>query len=293
MAPPSPRRPGFSRRAQLSLFTSYVIAVGGVLLGALLLVTSYVDPTGNSALRSFLDDALAPFSRTGRAVVMTVSSGADSVSAYWDAAAKNKAMSDELKAAREKLIEGERAKMEVARLKRLANLLERNEGAIVTARLVSSSGSSSRRYALLAAGTSDGVAAGQVVVSSEGLVGRVVSTGRYSARVLLIIDNENRVPVRRVPDGAPALAIGLGDGRLELQTLTAGANPFKVGDLFVTSGTGGLYRPGIPFAKATRQSRDKTIAVPLAHPARLDFAIVQAPLIADIPPVASPSGSAQ
>ena len=293
MAPPSPRRPGFSRRAQLSLFTSYVIAVSGMFLGALLLVTSVVDPSGNSALRSFLDDILSPFSRTGRAVVMTVSNGADSVSAYWDAAAKNAAMSNELKEAQKKLIEGQRDAMEVVRLKRLTKLIERNEGSIVSARLVSSSGTSSRRYALLAAGSSDGVAAGQVVLSSEGLVGRIISAGRYSARVLLIIDNENRVPVRRVPDGAPALAIGLGDGRLELQTLTAGSNPFKVGDLFVTSGTGGLYRPGIPVAKATRQSRDKTIAVPLAHPARLDFAIVEAPLLTDIPQIAPSSASSQ
>ncbi len=284
MAPPSPRRPGFSRRAQLSLFASYVIAVAGMLLGALLLVTAYVDPKGHSALRSFLDDIFAPISRTGRALIMTVGNGADSVSAYWDAAAKNEAMAAELKAAREKLIQGQRDAMEVARLKRLAKLVERNEGSIVTARLVSSTGSSSRRYALLASGSSDGVAPGQVVLSSEGLVGRVATVGRYSARILLIIDNENRVPVRRVPDGAPALAIGLGDGRMELQTLTAGANPFKVGDIFVTSGTGGLYRPGIPVAIATQQSRDKTVAIPLAHPARFDFAIVEPPLLKALPP---------
>jgi rod shape-determining protein MreC len=284
MAPPSPRRPGFSKRAQLSLFATYVIAVAGMLLGALLLVTAYVDPKGNSALRSFLDDIFSPLSRTGRAVIMTVSDGTESVSAYWDAAAKNEAMSAELKAAREKLIQGQRDAMEVARLKRLAKLVEASDGEIVSARLVSSTGTSSRRYALLAAGASDGVAQGQVVLSPEGLVGRVATVGRHSARVLLIIDNENRVPVKRVPDGAPALAIGVGDGRMELQTLTAGANPFKVGDVFVTSGTGGLYRPGIPVAIATRQSRDKTVAVPLAHPARFDFAIVEQPMILILPP---------
>ncbi len=284
MAPPSPRRPGFSKRAQLSLFATYVIAVAGMLLGALLLITAYVDPKGNSALRSFLDDVFAPFSRTGRAVIMTISDGTEGVSAYWDAAAKNSAMTAELKAAREKLIQGQRDAMDVVRLKRLSKLVERSNSAIVTARLVSSTGTSSRRYALLAAGTSEGVKLGQVVISPEGLVGRVTTVGYHSARILLIIDNENRVPVKRVPDGAPALAIGIGDGRMELQTLTAGANPFKVGDVFVTSGTGGLYRPGIPVAIATRQSRDKTVAVPLAHPARFDFAIVEQPMMLVLPP---------
>ena len=287
MVPSSPRRPGFSKRAQLSLFTGYVIAVAGLLMGLLLLITARVDPKGYSALQSFLGDVFAPVSRTGRAIVMTIRGGRESVSAYWDAAEKNEAMAAELKAARQKLIKGDADALEVRRLKRALAMVERNEGAIVTARLISSTGSSSRRYAVIGAGTGAGVAIGQAVLSPEGLVGRIVAVGRSTARILMIIDADNRVPVRRVKDGAPALAIGTGDGRLELQTLAAGANPFKIGDIFVTSGVGGVYRPGIPVAIATQQSRDKTLAVPLANPATLDFGIVEAPFMEEPPLPAS------
>jgi len=38
------RRPGFSRRAQYGIFTGYVIAVAGVVLGAILLIVSLVNP---------------------------------------------------------------------------------------------------------------------------------------------------------------------------------------------------------------------------------------------------------
>ena len=82
---------------------------------------------------------------------------------------------------------------------------------VVRAALVSSTGASSRRYATLSAGASDGVANGQPVVGPDGLVGRIVSVGRVSARVLLIVDGGNVTPVKRSTDGAPALAIGTGD----------------------------------------------------------------------------------
>jgi rod shape-determining protein MreC len=103
--------------------------------------------------------------------------------------------------------------------------------------------------------------------------------------VLLIVDSGNVVPVKRLSDGAPGLANGLGDGRLELRPLTAGNNPFKQGDVFVTSGTGGIYRPGIPVAIALRRTSDGAIGRPLADPARFDFALIEQEYVAAAPPV--------
>lgn len=283
MAPPSPRRPGFSRRAQMGLFTGYVIAVTGALVGLLLVVTSQVDPRGNAAIQTFLGDLFAPLSGAGRAVVRGVSSAAEGVSAYVDAGSKNRAMAAELKAARLKVIKGQADALEVTRLKRLLRMSERVTHPVVTAPLVSSTASSSRRYAILGAGADEGVAVGQPVLSADGLVGRVSAVGRGSSRILMIIDADNIVPVKRVSDGMPALAIGTGDGRLELRTLQAGANPFRKRDIFITSGTGGVYRPGIPVAIALSQDKDKTMAVPLAAPARLDFGIVEEEAIEEPP----------
>ncbi|MBK7284320.1 MAG: rod shape-determining protein MreC [Sphingomonadales bacterium] len=177
----------------------------------------------------------------------------------------------ELEAARRDLIKGKADALEVRRLKQLAALVERLPEGRVTARLVSSTGASSRRIAILAAGRADGVVSGQPVRTADGLVGRVIAVGRHSAHVLLMIDGGNIVPVKRVPDGAPAIAYGLGDGRLDLRPL----NPFKVGDIFVTSGTGGVYQPGIPVAIGIRHNREGTIGRPLADPARFDFAVVE------------------
>lgn len=284
MAPKSSRRPGFSRRAQYSLFASYVIAITGAAIGLLFVVTARFDPEGHAAVQGFFRDITSPISSTGRAVVGVFRGGIDNVSAYFNAASKNQKMDEELRAARQKLIKGEAAIQENRRLKRMLKLVERMPEAVVTARLISSTGSSSRRFATLTAGVADGVSSGQPVLSSEGLVGRIVQAGQTTSRVLLIVDGGNIIPVKRVTDNVPAVAVGLGDGRLELRPLSAASNPFKVKDVFVTSGSGGIYKPGIPVAMAVSRSRDSAIARPLADPSRFDFATVEPVFTAPPPP---------
>ena len=283
MAPPSRARQGFSKRAQLGLFTSYVIAVVGILVGLLLALTARFDPSGHAAIQGLFADITSPVAKGGRALVGTVASGYDGVSAYIDAGSKNRSMEAELRQNRAALIEAKATARENYRLKRLSHLIGDNPGAIVSAQLIASTGASARRYATLSAGASQGVTGGQPVRTSEGLVGRVVAAGRVTARVLLITDGGAVVPVRRLSDGQPALATGRGDGGLDIRALQAGSNPFKAGDVFVTSGAGGIYPPDIPVALAKIERRDLTIARPLADPARLDFAIVLPPYVAPDP----------
>ena len=114
--------------------------------------------------------------------------------------------------------------------------------------------------------------------------------------MLLITDGASNVPVRLLRDGTPAIAGGRGDGTIELRTLEVGQNPFRPGDILVTSGTGGIFPPNIPVAQVIRLEGDTAIARPLANPARADFALVlrpyqpaaSAPLDQAAPPSAGP-----
>lgn len=284
MAPPSPRRPGFSRRAQFGLFTGYVAAIIGAMIGLLLIITARFDPAGHSAIQGFLRDLFSPVSAAGRSFVRGGQTATDNVGAYFDAASKNQAMSVELKAMRSRVIKGDAEALENARLKTMLRLIEAEPGPHVTARIVSSSGSSSRRYATLGAGTRHGIQIGQPVRGPDGLIGRVIYAGIIASQILLISDTDNVVPAKRASDGMPALIVGTGVGLLELRPLGAGSNPFRPGDVFVTSGTGGIYRPGIAVAIAVKQDRDISFARPLANPATLDFAIVEPEYLAPLPP---------
>jgi rod shape-determining protein MreC len=274
MAPPSPRRPGFSRRAQYGIFVSYVIAVAGIAVALLLALTARFDPQGHAALQGLLSEITTPVARAGRTVMGWTGGAGESVSAYFDAASKNEAMSKELAAARRKLIDADVKAIENRRLRALMGIAEKDGRPIVAARLVASSAASSRRYATLDAGRNQGVEVGQPVRGPEGLIGRIVRVGASTSSVLLIVDGGNIVPIKRAKDNVPALAAGIGDGRLDIRSLATGNNPFRVGDVFVSSGSGGIYPPGVPVAVITKHGRHGTVARPIADPSLLDYAFV-------------------
>jgi rod shape-determining protein MreC len=156
-------------------------------------------------------------------------------------------------------------------------LREHSRQAVAAGRVVGSSLSSPRRFAVLSVGTGDGVRIGMPVRSPEGLIGRVVDAGNTTSRVLLVSDRSNIVPSRLLRGGLPVISQGRGDGTVDVRPLEVGRNPFKRGDILVTSGTGGLYAPLVPVARIVRLDDDGAIAVPLADPANTSFALVEPP----------------
>ncbi|QLC23842.1 rod shape-determining protein MreC [Parasphingopyxis algicola] len=275
MASNGSKRPGFSRRARFGLFAGYVVAITGALVGAGLVLIAIFDPQGFSAIRGGVSDVTAPISSTGRGAVQSGGRIDDYVGNWWNAGRQNAELRAELETARRELIEARATEQENRRLRELLNLIEGETETLATARLVNSSLTSARRMATLFAGRNQGVMSGQPVRAADGLVGRILDSGRHASRVLLLTDRSNIVPVRLTRDGTPAFTTGRGDGTLEVRSLEAGRNPFEQGDILVTSGTGGIYPPGVPVAVISEVFGDSALATPLANPASLDFAIVQ------------------
>lgn len=275
MAPPSSRRPGFSRKAQYGLFLGYVAAVAGIVLAVLLLIAARFDPAGFNALRGAALDVTAPVSGAGRSVVRSIASSIADVGNYFQAASQNAELKRQLDATRNRLVEAQVLEQENKRLRRLLGLTRSVDDRLATGRVVGSTFDSNRRLATIDVGAADGVRIGQPVRAAEGLLGRVIETGRNAARVLLVTDGGSNVPVRLVRGGIPALATGRGDGTMDIKPLELGESPFKRGDLVMTSGVGGIFPPGIPVAVVVATQRDTTIARPLADPGQVDYAIVQ------------------
>lgn len=291
MAPPGPRRPGYSRRARFGIFAGYVVTISGAIVGLALVVIAMFDPEGFARLRAIAADVTAPVSAAGREGLREAGSLDDRIADYWQAGAQNRELRGEIRDTRRRLIAAEAMRLENRRLRSLLDLVERESGIVVTAQLVSSSPTSARRFATLFAGSTRGVRIGQPVRSADGLIGRVIGTGRIAARVLLITDRANIVPVKLSRSGIPAFTSGRGDGTVDVRSLEAGSNPFRRGDVLVTSGTGGIYSPNIPVAVVTRLFGDSALGVPLADPSTLDFAIVQQAFeipIDDAPEAAEP-----
>ena len=275
MAPSRNRRPGFSRRAQYSLFLSYVIAVAGLLVGADLLALARLDPPAFAALRATTAEVTTPVSSGIAAIGRGIASIPASASDYIGVRRQNEQLRKELADNHALLMRARTLSYDNHRLKALLQLRESSPNPVVAARLVSSSASSTRRFAVLNAGSWQGVKQGQPVRGPEGLIGRILETGPNTARVLLLSYPESIVPVRRTRDGLPALAAGRGDGLLDIRSASLANVGFEPGDIFVTSGTGGIYSPNIPVARVLKRARDTALARTFAEPDTLDFALVQ------------------
>lgn len=270
-------RPGWSRRAQYGLFFTLLGVIAGVIIGLVLLVMSLVAPQSFASVRGAALDITGSVSGSLDEVSATAGGLVSGASDYWDAARQNGQLKREQKAMLQRMVEAKAILRENQQLKATLDLREHSRATIATGRIVGSSFNSPRRFAILSAGTSDGIKIGMPVRSYDGLVGRIIDAGHTSSRVLLVSDTSSIVPARLLRDGLPVIAQGRGDGTIDVRPLEVGRNPFKRGDIIITSGTGGLYPPLVPLARVVKLDDDGAVAIPLADPSSTSFAIVEAP----------------
>jgi rod shape-determining protein MreC len=270
-------RPGWSRRAQYGLFFSFLAVIAGIIVGLILLVLSLVAPKTFESVRGIALDVTGPVAGGLHEVTATVEGIFTGAGNYWDAASQNAELKRQNKAMLQRMVEAKAIFQENRQLKATLQLREHERSTIAVGRVVGSSFNSPRRFAILSVGGSDGVLVGMPVRSPEGLVGRIIDSGALASRVLLVSDRANIVPSRLLRNGIPVIAQGRGDGTIDVRPLEVGRNPFKRGDIIVTSGTGGLYPPLVPVGRVVKLVDDGAVALPLADPARISFAIVEPP----------------
>jgi rod shape-determining protein MreC len=145
----------------------------------------------------------------------------------------------------------QRLESENKSLRGLTALVPEPSATFITARVVADTGGAFAQSILITAGQSAGVRKGQVVLAGEGLVGRVMQAGMYSARVLLITDINSRIPV--LVGEAGNRAILAGDNGLRPRLLFLGNKTAAApGDKVVTSGDAEAFPPGLPIGQVSR-----------------------------------------
>ncbi len=135
----------------------------------------------------------------------------------------------------------------------------------IAAQLVLDSGGPFTRTLVANAGADHGVRIGFIAVNENGLIGRVVSVGRRSSRVLMLDDYNSRIPVLGEASRVRAVLAGQATRPPELVThpyqmqaprmdFIVGAQALREGERVITSGDGGLFPRGIPVGIARRQN---------------------------------------
>jgi rod shape-determining protein MreC len=156
------------------------------------------------------------------------------------------------------------------RLRSLVRLVPDPTASFVSARVIANSGGAFVRSVLVDAGRADGVARGQAAITGEGLAGRVTEVGDRTARVLLLTDLNSRVPVTIESSRERAVLAGDNSERPQLLYVAPRA-VVKIGDRVVTSGSGGVFPPGLPVGMVASVDSGVYRVEPFVELSRLDF----------------------
>jgi len=154
-------------------------------------------------------------------------------------------------------------------LRSLLHFQPEPSASFVTARVIAAPGGSFVRSVLVLAGRRDGVRKGQAAMAGDGMVGRVIEVGEWSARVLLITDINARIPVVLESSRARAMLAGDNADQPRLLYLPPEA-PVTVGDRVVTSGHGGLFPPGLAVGVVAAVREHEIRVQPLANLSRIE-----------------------
>jgi rod shape-determining protein MreC len=140
-------------------------------------------------------------------------------------------------------------KSENNRLRDLLGSRKKLPGNAVIAEIIGSVPNPYSRQVFIDKGSVDGIVDGLGVVDAQGLFGQVVSVGKYSSRVLLLIDRDHAVPARINRTGTRLIAGGTGEEETLLLENVPISTDVVVGDLIETSGFGGRFPDGYPVGK--------------------------------------------
>ena len=151
--------------------------------------------------------------------------------------------------------ENERLRAQVGELRRNRVLLDRYRELlalpvepslhVISARVIADLQSPFVRTLVANTGHLAGVKEGQAVTGGSGLIGRIVSVGRVSSRLLLLTDFNSHVPVRIAPNNTRAILSGNNADNPVLRFLPKNT-VIEEGAEVVTSGDGGQVPIGIP-----------------------------------------------
>ena len=159
---------------------------------------------------------------------------------------------------------------ENTQLKSLLNMAAPPAQTFMTARVVADAGGAFVRSVLVNAGERDGIKKGEVAITGDGLVGRVITVGERSSRVLLLTDLNSRVPVELENSREQAVLAGDNTDLPQLVHL-AERVPVTVGDRVVTSGRAGAFPPGLPVGVVTSVNESDIRVQPYIAWSRLEF----------------------
>ena len=134
--------------------------------------------------------------------------------------------------------------------KRLKNIVDDYliESDAIFAKVLSDKGSPFLKSVIINKGSKHGIKLGMIAMNELYLVGKVIEVNYLSSRVLLLSDLNSKIPVIVEPNGLLSILSGTGQDHGIIQ-YSKKYEDIKSQSIIYTSGTGGLFKAGIPIGR--------------------------------------------
>ena len=163
---------------------------------------------------------------------------------------------DELSELKSKNISSEITLYENKELKELINDYVSSSDKIL-AKIIVDHDSPFLKSIIINKGSKDNIKIGTNIYDQSYLVGRVIEVNYKSSRVLLLSDLNSNVPVTIAPQNIQAIITGDGDKNAQIQYIKDGiSDGFNEQSIVYTSGTGAIFKSGIPIGKIKNTEND-------------------------------------
>ena len=167
---------------------------------------------------------------------------------------KNK---DELNQLKSKNVSSEIIQFENKELKELINDYVSSSDKLL-AKIIVDHDSPFLKSIIINKGSKDGIKIGTNIYDQSYLVGRVIEVNYKTSRVLLLSDLNSNVPATIAPQNIQSIITGTGDNHGQIKYIKDGlSDKFTEDSIVYTSGTGAVFKSGVPIGKLKIFEKDK------------------------------------
>lgn len=169
--------------------------------------------------------------------------------------------------------------LEAVRLRKILGLQQTSPFSSLAARVISRSHGWIHKTILIDKGIVDGIKVGLPVVSTQGVVGRVIETAWHVSRVLLLTDESSSIDALIQDVRVHGILQGSSSGECVLKYI-AKTETIKPGDIVLTSGLSGVFPKGLVLGvvrevdKANSGLFQRIVVVPAVDLTKLEEVVI-------------------
>ncbi len=174
---------------------------------------------------------------------------------FWNAVAKQREYLEKIANLKSQLIRLQEMERENARLKKLLDFSHEIDFKTIGTRVIGEDNTPWRRIVILDKGSRKGLKTDMVLVTQEGLAGRILDVGPTTARAILLPDPDSRVSALTSTSRVQGVVAGTGMQKLVMKYLALDAE-LTIGEDVITSGVGSIFPKGLRIGRIESIEKD-------------------------------------